>query len=243
MLATKFGVPMDDAGPLKGALAPLHHARASRRACAAARPTASTSTRSTGPTRRRRSRRRCARSTTSSRQGKVRYVGCSNFAAWQVVEAQWTSRQHGLARLRLVPERVQPARARRRARARPGDAEVRPRPAALLPAGERPPDRQVQARRRRPRRARASTTRQQFARPLHHRRQLRDGRGARGVRPARAATRWSSSPSAGSPSQPTVASVIAGATRPEQVEENAAAVERTLGAEDLVELERLAGRA
>jgi aryl-alcohol dehydrogenase-like predicted oxidoreductase len=31
------------------------------------------------------------------RQGKVRYIGCSNFAAWQVVEAQWTARQCGLA--------------------------------------------------------------------------------------------------------------------------------------------------
>ncbi len=31
------------------------------------------------------------------RDGKVRYIGCSNFAAWQVVEAVWTSRQCGLA--------------------------------------------------------------------------------------------------------------------------------------------------
>jgi aryl-alcohol dehydrogenase-like predicted oxidoreductase len=30
------------------------------------------------------------------RHGKVRYIGCSNLAAWQVVEAQWTSRQHNL---------------------------------------------------------------------------------------------------------------------------------------------------
>lgn len=30
------------------------------------------------------------------RQGKVRYIGCSNYAAWQVVEAQWTSRHLGL---------------------------------------------------------------------------------------------------------------------------------------------------
>ncbi len=30
------------------------------------------------------------------RQGKVRYLGCSTLPAWQVVEAQWTSRQHGL---------------------------------------------------------------------------------------------------------------------------------------------------
>lgn len=29
-------------------------------------------------------------------QGKVRYIGCSNFAAWQAVEAQWTSRDLGI---------------------------------------------------------------------------------------------------------------------------------------------------
>ena len=32
------------------------------------------------------------------RQGKIRYIGCSNFAAWQVVEAQWTAKYHGLTR-------------------------------------------------------------------------------------------------------------------------------------------------
>jgi aryl-alcohol dehydrogenase-like predicted oxidoreductase len=30
------------------------------------------------------------------RQGKVRYIGCSNFSAWQVVEAQWTSKHLNL---------------------------------------------------------------------------------------------------------------------------------------------------
>ena len=30
------------------------------------------------------------------RQGKVRYIGCSNMTAWQVVEASWTARHHGL---------------------------------------------------------------------------------------------------------------------------------------------------
>ncbi len=33
------------------------------------------------------------------RQGKVRYIGCSNFAAWQMVDAQWTARHHGLNQL------------------------------------------------------------------------------------------------------------------------------------------------
>ena len=30
------------------------------------------------------------------RQGKVRYIGCSNFAAWQLTEAHWTARANGL---------------------------------------------------------------------------------------------------------------------------------------------------
>ncbi|HKX06675.1 MAG TPA: aldo/keto reductase [Stellaceae bacterium] len=30
------------------------------------------------------------------RQGKVRYIGCSNLASWQVVEAQWTSKHLGI---------------------------------------------------------------------------------------------------------------------------------------------------
>ena len=32
------------------------------------------------------------------RQGKVRYIGCSNVPAWQVVDSQWISRQQGLER-------------------------------------------------------------------------------------------------------------------------------------------------
>jgi aryl-alcohol dehydrogenase-like predicted oxidoreductase len=32
------------------------------------------------------------------RQGKVRYIGSSTFAGWQLVEAQWTSRERGLER-------------------------------------------------------------------------------------------------------------------------------------------------
>ncbi len=30
------------------------------------------------------------------RQGKVRYIGCSNYAAWQITDAQWTSRSENL---------------------------------------------------------------------------------------------------------------------------------------------------
>lgn len=31
------------------------------------------------------------------RQGKLRYIGCSNFAAWQIVDAAWTAREHHLS--------------------------------------------------------------------------------------------------------------------------------------------------
>jgi aryl-alcohol dehydrogenase-like predicted oxidoreductase len=32
------------------------------------------------------------------REGKVRYVGCSNFSGWQVADADWTARTHGYSR-------------------------------------------------------------------------------------------------------------------------------------------------
>ena len=36
------------------------------------------------------------------RQGKVRYIGCSNFAAWQLVRALWVSDKNGLERFESV---------------------------------------------------------------------------------------------------------------------------------------------
>lgn len=38
------------------------------------------------------------------RQGKVRYVGCSNFAAWQTVEAHWVAKELGLNRFVCAQE-------------------------------------------------------------------------------------------------------------------------------------------
>lgn len=35
-------------------------------------------------------------------QGKIRYIGCSNHAAWQLCKALWTSDKHGLARFESV---------------------------------------------------------------------------------------------------------------------------------------------
>jgi aryl-alcohol dehydrogenase-like predicted oxidoreductase len=38
-------------------------------------------------------------------EGKVRYIGCSNFAAWQVADAHWTARSSGLERFVSVQNR------------------------------------------------------------------------------------------------------------------------------------------
>ena len=39
------------------------------------------------------------------REGKVRYIGCSNFAGWQVADADWTARSAGLERFISVQNR------------------------------------------------------------------------------------------------------------------------------------------
>ena len=39
------------------------------------------------------------------RQGKVRYIGCSNFTAWQVCEAAWTSKTLGIAEFASIQPR------------------------------------------------------------------------------------------------------------------------------------------
>ena len=43
------------------------------------------------------------------RAGKVRYIGCSNYTAWQLCKALWTSDRHGLARYDAVQPAYSPA--------------------------------------------------------------------------------------------------------------------------------------
>ena len=88
------------------------------------------------------------------RDGKVRYLGNSNFAGWQIADADWTARTAGHDPVHQRAEPVQPAGARGRGRGDAGLRAVRPRPAAVLPARQRAAHRQVPARRGRRRRAR-----------------------------------------------------------------------------------------
>jgi aryl-alcohol dehydrogenase-like predicted oxidoreductase len=96
VLATKFGLPMDDTGTLKGASRRyiMHAVEASLRRLRTDwidlyqlhRPDPQTPIEET-----------LRALDDLVRQGKVRSIGCSNLSAQQVVEAQDTARQHGLA--------------------------------------------------------------------------------------------------------------------------------------------------
>jgi aryl-alcohol dehydrogenase-like predicted oxidoreductase len=96
VLASKFGMPMDDAGKLKGASRGyiMHAVEASLKRLRTDwidlyqlhRPDLQTPIEET-----------LRALDDLVRQGKVRFLGCSNLSAQQVVEAQATARQHGLA--------------------------------------------------------------------------------------------------------------------------------------------------
>ena len=85
------------------------------------------------------------------REGKVRYVGCSNFGGWQVADAAWTAETKGLEHFVSAQNRYSLLDRDGRGRGDPGVRAVRPRRAAVLPAGVRPAHRQVPSRRGRPR--------------------------------------------------------------------------------------------
>ena len=169
------------------------------------------------------------------RAGKVRYIGRSNFSAAQTVEAQWAARhlnlnafvsaqdEYSLLKRDLDAETLDVMRA------------LRPRPAALLSARLRAAHRQAQARRAR-RRARASRCRRSPAFMTDANfdivEKLEAFVKARGHTMLELAFSWLAA-------RPCVASIIAGATKPEQIEANVKATDWTLTAEDMKEIDEL----
>ena len=83
------------------------------------------------------------------RAGKVRYIGCSNLPAWQLMKALAVSREQRLERFQLHAVVLLAGRARSRARDDAAAEGSGARAAGLEPAGRRLPVRQVHARRRR----------------------------------------------------------------------------------------------
>ncbi len=174
------------------------------------------------------------------RQGKVRYVGCSNFAGWQVVEAQWVARTEHLAPLvsaqnqyNLLDRRVERELVPACSAYGLGVLPYFPLASGFLTGkyrpGEPPPE----------------GTRLALMGPMAERilteenfetlGRLEAFAQSRGHGMAELAVAWLAS-------QPHVSSVIAGATKPEQVEQNVRAADWKLAAEELAEVNTITRR-
>jgi aryl-alcohol dehydrogenase-like predicted oxidoreductase len=173
-----------------------------------------------------------------ARAGKVRYYGCSNFAGWQVVEAQWTARTQHLAPLvsaqnqynlldRRIERELVPACKAYGLSVLPyfplanGFLTGKYRPGQPAPEGTRLATGMGER----------VLTQENFAQLE----KLEAFAESRGHGMLELAIGWLAS-------QPHVASVIAGATKPEQVEHNVKAAEWRLTAEELAEVDRVTQR-
>ena len=170
------------------------------------------------------------------REGKVRYTGSSHFSGWQVADADWIARHHGRARFVAAQNHYSLLQRARRSGTDPRLPALRRRPAAVLPAGERPADRQVPARSRRRRRLAHGRSPDRCA-------HLRRAGGAGGIRDAARPLAARTGDRISRRNRPVVGSVITGATRPEQIRANAAATDWQPTAADLAELDTLLKRA
>jgi aryl-alcohol dehydrogenase-like predicted oxidoreductase len=177
------------------------------------------------------------------RQGKVRYIGCSNFAAWQLADAAWISRHEGLNAfvsvqneysllVRDIESELVPAMQRFGVGFLPyfplagGLLSGKYKRSAPLPAG-----------------ARLTDTKRSADRFLTEHNwsiveKLQAFADERGKTLLDVAFGWLLS-------RPTVASVIAGATTPDQVDANVAAAITRLDADGLATIDRITqpGRA
>ncbi|MBV8448404.1 MAG: aldo/keto reductase [Hyphomicrobiales bacterium] len=175
------------------------------------------------------------------RTGKVRYIGCSNLPAWRVVEAQWTAKAEHLNAfascqdeyslvVRDIEKELMPAIEAYGLSLLPyfplasGLLTGKYAQGAAMPAG-----------------ARLAVTQRladRYMTPTNWRivESLRALAAKRGWSMLELAFSWLAA-------KPMVASVIAGATKPEQIEENVKAVGLKLTAEDLAEIDAITTRA
>jgi len=174
------------------------------------------------------------------REGKVRYIGCSNFTGWQLVDAQWTAKHHNLHAfvscqneysllVRGVERELLPAMQKFGL----GMLPYFPLASGLLTgkyARNKPAPK---------------NTRFQALKGLADRyltesnwkivERLETLCAKRGHALLQLAFSWLLA-------RPTVASVIAGATKPEQVEQNAKAAGGVLAPEELAEIDEITGK-
>ncbi|BBK42501.1 oxidoreductase [Allostella vacuolata] len=175
------------------------------------------------------------------RQGKVRYIGCSNLPGWQVADAQWTALHNNLNAfvscqdeyslvVRGIEKELIPAAKRFGMGLLPffplasGLLTGKYRRNAELPAG-----------------ARLTVTQRLADRYMTDANWaivegLGDFAAARGHTMLELAFSWLAR-------QAPVSSVIAGATKPEQLDQNVQAIGWNLSADDMAEIDRITGRA
>ena len=174
------------------------------------------------------------------RQGKVRYIGCSNFPAWMMTEAAWTARTAGLNGFVSCQDEYSLAHRKPEAELMPAARKLgfgllpyfplasglltgKYRRNTPLPAGTR-----------------LAKTQRLADRYLTERNweiseKLGDFAEARGRTMLELAFSWLLA-------RPPVASVIAGATRPEQLEQNVKAGTWAMTPEELAEIDRIAAQ-
>jgi 1-deoxyxylulose-5-phosphate synthase len=172
------------------------------------------------------------------RQGKVRYIGCSNFLAWQICEALWAADRKNLTPLVSVQPRYNVLDRTIERELVPfcrqygiGIIPYSPLAGGILTGKYRlgeppPPDTRA-------------------GRNPRLQRQLDEAM----LGKVNALAKWARDQSHGAGelalawllSRPEVSTVIAGATKPEQVDENARAADWQLSGDDLAEIDRLLG--
>jgi len=175
------------------------------------------------------------------RQGKVRHIGCSNLPAWRVVEAQWTAKTEHLHAFASCQDEYSLVM-------REVEADLLPMMQAygmsLLPyfplasgllTGKYEKNAPL------PQGARLTNTQRLADRYMTE----ANWKIVEGLRELCTKRGWSMLDLAFSwlAANPLVASVIAGATKPEQIEQNVKAVELKLTAQDLAEIDAIAGNA
>ena len=174
-------------------------------------------------------------------QGKVRYIGCSNFTAWQAVDAVWTSKYHGLNTIvscqeeysmiiRDVEREMVPAMQAKGLGLLPyfplasGFLTGKYKRNQPMPAGTR-----------------LATAKDYGTRYMTDANwDILDKLTAFATKNGRSmldmAFSWLAA-------QPTVSSIIAGATKPEQIEQNVKAADWALTSADLAEIDKILGRS
>jgi aryl-alcohol dehydrogenase-like predicted oxidoreductase len=168
------------------------------------------------------------------REGKVRFIGCSNFQAWRLADADWTARHHGLSGFvtcqgeyslaaRGIERELLPAMRQYGV----GLLPTYPLAGGLLTGkyrrSEMPQDGRLTSEKRLGDKYLTEANWSLLER-------VRSFSASRSMTPLEAAFGWLLA-------NPSVASVIAGATRPEQVELNVKAGARELTPEEMAELE------